>query len=105
MTVRISDVVEVRDVLYVVEQNKLGLPCCIRSLSSAGKGKKRQVPVSPVVTKRNNSLLGVRLLAVRHLKLLERSFERSGARKSGHDRRNAPVFLGGIRLQFICIYV
>ena len=39
-TVRISDVVEVGDVQYVAEHEKLGFPCCSRS--SPGKGKKRQ---------------------------------------------------------------
>ena len=38
-TVRISDVVEVGDVQYVAEHEKLGLRCC--SWSSPGKGKKR----------------------------------------------------------------
>ena len=40
-TVRISDVVEVGDVQYVAEHEKLGLPCCSRSTSSPGKSKKR----------------------------------------------------------------
>ena len=39
--VRTSDVVEVGDVQYVVEHEKLGLPCCSRSTSSPGKSKKR----------------------------------------------------------------
>ena len=38
-TVRNSDVVEVGDVHYVEEHNRLGLPCCSRS--SPGKSKKR----------------------------------------------------------------
>ena len=49
-TVRISHVVEVGDVQYVAELEKLGLPCCSRS--SPGKGKKRQSSVSPGVSKR-----------------------------------------------------
>ena len=36
-TFRISDVVEVRDVQYVAEHEKFGLPCCSRSTSSPGK--------------------------------------------------------------------
>ena len=40
-TVRIFDVVEVGDVQYVAEHEKLGLPCCSRSTSSPGKSKKR----------------------------------------------------------------
>ena len=39
-TVRISDVVEVGDVRYVEEHEKLGLPCCSRSASSSGKSKR-----------------------------------------------------------------
>ena len=49
-TIGISDVVEVGDVQYVVEHEKLGLPCCSRS--SPGKGKKRQSSASPGVSKK-----------------------------------------------------
>ena len=49
-TVRISDVVEVGDVQYVAEHEKLGLPCCSRL--SSGKEKKRQSSGSPSVTKK-----------------------------------------------------
>ena len=69
-TVRISDMVEVGDVRYVEEQNKLGLLCCSRSVSSPGKNKERRVPVGPVVAKKENFLMNVRLLAFLHLKLL-----------------------------------
>ena len=41
-TVRISDVVEVGDVQYVAEHEKLGLPCCSRSASSSGRSKKSE---------------------------------------------------------------
>ena len=58
-TVRISDMVEVRDVQYVAEHEKLGLPCCSRS--SPGKGKKRQSSTSPGVPKKNNFLLVAQL--------------------------------------------
>ena len=47
--VRISDIVEVGDVQYVKENDKLGLPCCSRSVSRPGKSKKRRVPVSAAV--------------------------------------------------------
>ena len=40
-TLCISDVVEAGDVHYVEQHNKLGLPCCSRSLSSPGRSKKR----------------------------------------------------------------
>ena len=40
-TVRISDVVEVGNVQYVQEHDKLGLSCCSRSVSGPGKGKRR----------------------------------------------------------------
>ena len=49
-TVRISDVVEIRDVQYSAVHEKLGLPCCSRS--SPGKGKKRQASMSPGVSKK-----------------------------------------------------
>ena len=48
-TARISDVVEVGDVQYVEEHEKLGLSCCSRSISSPGKSKKRQTSLSPGV--------------------------------------------------------
>ena len=48
-TVHISDVVEVGNVQYVAEHEKLGLLCCSRS--SPGKGKKRQSSISPGVSK------------------------------------------------------
>ena len=51
-TVRISDVVEVGDVQYVAEHEKLRLPCCSRS--RPGKGKKRQSSASPGVTKKKH---------------------------------------------------
>ena len=49
-TVRISDVVDVGDVQYVEENEKLGLTRFIPS--SPGKSKKRRAPVSPGVTKK-----------------------------------------------------
>ena len=51
-SVRISDVVEVGDVQYVAEHEKLGLPCCSRSASNPGKSKRRRAPVSPGVAKK-----------------------------------------------------
>ena len=77
-TVRISDVVEVGDVQYVAEHEKLGLPCCSRS--SPGKGKKRQSSVSPGVSKKNSFLFPARLLAVLHSSLLLRKVLRSRGR-------------------------
>ena len=54
--IRISDVVEVRDVQYVAEHEKLGLHCCCKSASSPGKSKRRRAPVSPGVTKKQFSV-------------------------------------------------
>ena len=91
-TVRISDVVEVGDVKYVAEHEKLGLPCCSRS--SPEKGKKRKSSASPGVLKK----ISVCCPSVSRPSFefaLEKSFEKSGARRSGRDRRNAPVFQGG----------
>ena len=36
---------------------------------------------------------------------LQKSFEKSGARRSSRDRRDAPVFLGGFQKQFNCVFV
>ena len=92
-TVRISDVVEVGDVQYVAEHEKLGLPCCSRS--SPGKGRKRQSPASPGVVKKQFSVCSPSVSCPSFESALEKSFEKSGARRSGRDRRNAPVFQGG----------
>ena len=51
-TVRISHVVEVGDVHYVEEHDRLGLVCCNRSASGPGKSKKRRVPVILGVAKK-----------------------------------------------------
>ena len=92
-TVRVSDVVEVEDVQYVAEHEKLGLPCCSRS--SPGKGKKRQSSVSPGVPKKHFSVNSPVVSRPSFESALEKSFQKSGARRSGRDRRNAPVFQGG----------
>ena len=92
-TVRISDVVEVGDVQYVAEHEKLGLPCCSRL--SPGKGKKRQSSGSPSVTKKQFSVGSPVVSRQSFESALEKSFEKSGARRSSRDRRNAPVFQGG----------
>ena len=64
-------------------------------MSSPGKSKKRRVPVSPVVARKQFFVESPS--ASRHSfdAVLEKSFENSGARRSGRDRRNAPVFRGG----------
>ena len=92
-TVRISDVVEVGDVQYVAEHDKLGLPCYSRS--SPGKGKKRQASMSPGVSQKQFSVSSPSVSRPSFESALEKSFEKSGARRSGRDRRNAPVFQGG----------
>ena len=92
-TVRISDVVEVGDVQYVAEHEKLGLPCC--SWSSPGKGKKRQSLTSPGVSKKQFSVCSPSVSRPSFESALQKSFEKSGARRSSRDRRNAPVSQGG----------
>ena len=94
-TVRISDVVEVGDVQYVAEHEKLGLPCCSRSTSSPGKSKKRREPVSSGVVKKQFSVSSPSASRPSFESALQKSFEKSWARKSGRDRHNAPVFQGG----------
>ena len=80
---------------YVAEHEKLGLPCCSRSTSSPGKSKKRRAPVSPGVTKKQFSVSTPSASRPSFESALQKSFEKSGARRSGRDRRNAPVFQGG----------
>ena len=75
-TVRISNVVEVGDVQYVAEHEKLGLPCCGRS--SPGKGKKRQSSASPGVVKRQFSVCSPSVSRPSFESALEKSFEKSG---------------------------
>ena len=94
-TVRISDVDEVGDVQYVAEHEKLGLPCCSRSMSSPGKSKKRRAPVIPGVLKKQFSVSSPSASRPSFESALQKSFEKSGARRSGRDFRNAPVFQGG----------
>ena len=89
-TVRNSDVVEVGDVQYVAEHEKLGLPCCSRS--SPGKCKKRQSSVSPGVSKKQFSVSSPFLSRPSFESALEKRFEKSGSRRSGRDCRNVPVF-------------
>ena len=96
-TVRISDVVELGDVKYVAEHEKLGLPCCSRSTSSPGKSKKRRAPLSPGVAKKQFSVSSPSASRPSFESALQKIFEKSGARKNGRDRRNAPVFQGGYR--------
>ena len=92
-TVRISDVVEVEDVQYVEEHDELGLPCCSRS--NPGKNNKRRVPVSPVVAKKQFSVESPSASRPSFEAVLEKSFQKSGARKSGRDRCHASIFQRG----------
>ena len=91
-TVRISDVVEVGDVQYVAEHEKLGLPCSSRS--SPARGKKRQSSVSAGVSKKQFSVSSPSVSRPSFESALEKNFENSGARRSGRDRRNTPVCQG-----------
>ena len=91
-TVRISDVVEVGEVQYVAEHEKLGFPCCRRSTSSPGEGKKRQASLSPGVSKKQIPIASPSASRPSFEFALQKNFEKSGARRSGSDRRNAPVF-------------
>ena len=94
-SVRMSDVFEVGEVQYVEEHEKLCLPCWSRS--SPGKSKKRRAPVSPGVTKKLFSVESPSASRPSFESALEKSFEKSGARKSSRDRRNAPVFQRGFQ--------
>ena len=94
-TVRISDVVAVADVQCFEEHIRLGLPCCSRPVSKAGKSKKRRVPVGPVVWKKQFSVASPSASRSSFEAAPQKCFEKSGARRSGRDRRIAPVFQGG----------
>ena len=92
-TVRISDIVEVGDVQYVAEHEKLGLPFCSRS--SPWKSKKKQASMCPGVSEKQFSISSPSVSRPSFESALEKSFEKSGARRSGRDRCRAPVFQGG----------
>ena len=80
-SVRISDVVEVRDVQYAAEHEKFGLSCCSRSASSPGKSKKRQAPMSPGVAKKRFSVASPSTGRPSFESALQKSFEKSGGEK------------------------
>ena len=91
----ISDVVEVGVVQYVEERINRGLLCCSRSVSSPEKSKKRRVPVTPVVVKKHFSVESPYASRPSFEAAPQKSFEKSGARRSGRDRRKASVFQRG----------
>ena len=91
-TVRISVVVEVGDVQYVAEHEKLGLHCCSRSTSSPGNSRKRRAPVSPGVVNKQFSVSSPSASRPSFESAPQKTLEKSGARRSGRDRRKAPVF-------------
>ena len=93
-SVRISDVVEVGDVQYVVEHEKLGLHCCSQPASSPGKSKKRRAPVRPGVANKQFSVASPSASRPSIESARQKSFEKSGARRCSRDRCNAPVFQG-----------
>ena len=93
-TVHVSDVVEVGDVQYVAEQEKLGLLCCSWSTSSRGKSKTRRAPVSLGVVKKQFSVSSPTASRPSFESALQKSFEKSGKRRSGRYHHNAPVFQG-----------
>ena len=77
-TVRISDVVEVGDVQYVAEHEKLGLRCFSRSASSPGK---RRAPVSPGVAKKQFSVASPSASRPSFESARQKSFEVGGEKK------------------------
>ena len=80
---------------YVGEHEKLGVPCCSRSKSSPGKSKKKRAPVSPRAKKKQFSVSSPSASRPSFEYALRKSFQKSGARRSSRDRRDAPVFQGG----------
>ena len=90
-TVRLSDDFEVGGMQYLEQHDKLDLPCCSQSASSPGKSKKRREPVSPGVAKNQFFVESPSASRPSFESALEKSFEKSGARRSSRDRRDAPV--------------
>ena len=80
---------------------KLGLLCCSRSLSSPGKSKKRRVPVRPVAAKKPFTLESPSATRPSFEVVLEKSFEFSGATRSGRNQCNTPVLHGVIHKSLI----
>ena len=92
-TVRISDVVEVGDVQYVAEHEKLGLFVVVGQVPGKARiGNRQWVLVSQ---KKQFSVSSSSVSRPSIESALEKSFEKSGAKRSGRDRRKAPVFKGG----------
>ena len=77
-TVRISDVVEVGDVHYVAEHEKLGLLCCSQSALSPGGSKKRRAPMSPGVARKQFSGESPSASRPSFQSAPQKSFEKSG---------------------------
>ena len=98
-TVRISDVVEVGDVQYVAEHEKLGLPCCSRS--SPGKGKKRQSSASRGVAKKKQfSVCSLSVSRPSFESALEKSFEKTGGEEKWSPSPQCPSIPRGIPVTF-----
>ena len=105
-SVRISDIVELGDVQDVEEHNRLGLPCCSRSVSSPRETEKRPQRVSLVAAKKKHFSIESPSASRPSIEAVsKKNFEKLGARRSGRDRRNAPVSHGGYQEHFNCIYV
>ena len=77
---------------YIEEHLELCRLCCSRTVLTPGKSEKRRMPVIPVVAKKRFSGDSPSASRPSLQVALEKTFEESGARRSGRDRRNAPVF-------------
>ena len=73
-------------------------------MSIPGKSQKRRVPVNPVVAKNQFSVENPSASRPSFEVALEKSFKKSGARRSGRDRRNASVSEGDISNNLI-VYI
>ena len=104
MKPHIPDAVEAEDVQYVNQHHQRYLFSCCRSMSSPGKGKKRRVPASFVKTKKKLSVTSLSSGRPSFETTPEKSFEVSGTKTSGRDRRNSLVFQGDIINNFNCMY-
>ena len=92
-TVRISDMVEVGDVHMWLSMKNSDSHVAVDQVP--GRAKKGSHPQVLVSQKKQFSVGSPVVSRLSFESALEKSFEKSGARRSGRDRRNAPVFQGG----------
>ena len=89
-----QDVAEVRDVRYLDDGHDARLPSTSLFHCSPGKGKKWRSSASVILKKKKFSVASPASAHTTFEAALDKSIAELGARRSGRDRRNAPVFQG-----------